>query len=204
MYAEKNLTGSRICGGNTAYTRCEKDFYPTPPEVTQALIDFLGDRLNGKRIWECACGTGYMSEVFVQNGFNVFSSDIRKTGYGCENVDFLEIDTLWPGWIITNPPFSLAERFIRKANELSGNFAFLLKSQYWHSKNRLSLFEEMPPAYIIPLTWRPDFLFRSRGKGAPLMDCIWCVWMRGETNTRYIPIRKPPRIAVALFERTTL
>lgn len=40
-------------------------------------------------------------------------------------------------WIITNPPFSLAEAFIRRAAELGKPFAFLLKSQYWNATCRM-------------------------------------------------------------------
>ena len=35
--------------------------------------------------------------------------------------------------------------------------ALLLKSQYWHSQKRVALFEKYPPAYVMALTWRPDF-----------------------------------------------
>ena len=34
-----SLQASRIAGGNTAYTRARSDFYPTPPEVTVALMN---------------------------------------------------------------------------------------------------------------------------------------------------------------------
>lgn len=37
--------------------RRKNDFYPTPPECTQALIDFLKIP-KGATIWECACGDG--------------------------------------------------------------------------------------------------------------------------------------------------
>ena len=43
------LIGSRICGGNTAYKRNASDFYPTPPEATQALLDRIAKRA-GKRV----------------------------------------------------------------------------------------------------------------------------------------------------------
>ncbi len=53
------LTASRIAGGNTAYSRNKQDLYPTPPEVTYALLDFLALPC-GTRIWEPACGNGDM------------------------------------------------------------------------------------------------------------------------------------------------
>lgn len=178
------LLGSRICGGNTAYKRNASDFYPTPPEATQALLDFL--KLDeGTRVWEPACGEGHMAEVLEKNGCIVRATDLQL------GTDFLETDENFSEWIITNPPFSLAEQFIRKCAGYNVPFALLLKSQYWHAAKRAALFSEITPAYILPLTWRPDFLFKTRGSGSPFMDVIWCVWIPGENKTAYIPLVKP-------------
>ena len=35
-----SLNASRIAGGNSAYGRSQSDFYPTPPDVTVALMRF--------------------------------------------------------------------------------------------------------------------------------------------------------------------
>lgn len=180
-----DLKWSRLTGGNTYYKRVESDFYPTPPEATQALLDFLEIPEN-TLVWEPACGKGHMTRVMENNNLNVIGTDIL-TG-----TDFLTAD-MPDGveWIITNPPFSLAERFIRKCGEHKKPFALLLKSQYWHAAKRYRLFVEFTPAYVLPLTWRPDFLFGARG-GASLMDVIWCVWLPyNEQATKYIPLEKP-------------
>lgn len=179
--------GSRIVGGNSAYGRAESDFYPTPPEATVALMEFL--RIpKGKLIWEPACGEGDMVEAIGQIGYNCIGTDIRS------GKDFLTTDKIPCDWIITNPPFSLAEQFIKRCVEHNVNFALLLKSQYWHSKKRYPLFFSFPPKFILSLTWRPDFLFKKRGSGSPLMDVMWCVWYPSEfpiVHTRYVPLTKP-------------
>ena len=146
-------------------TRKPLDFYATPPEVTAALLDAL-KLPKSITIWEPACGDGAMADVMESYGYKVIRSDIQQ------GQDFLTIPKQDADWIITNPPFSLAEQFIRRAHEHDLSFAFLLKSQYWHSKKRLALIKEIPPFAILPLTWRPDFT----GQGASLMDCIWVVW----------------------------
>ena len=182
----EKLFGSRICCGNTAYKRNKADFYPTPPEATQALLDFL--KLPSETVvWEPACGEGHMVKVMERKGLSVVGTDLQ-TG-----TDFLTADMPEDvQWIITNPPFSLAEQFIRKSAEHGVPFAMLLKSQYWHAARRVSLFSTITPAYVLPLTWRPDFLFKARGKGSPLMDVNWCVWIPHYANeTRYIPLTKP-------------
>lgn len=172
-----------IVGGNVAGKRVESDFYPTPVDVTTALLKFL--RLPvGTVIWEPACGEFDMVEVMRSCGYEVIASDIN-TG-----TDFLTAETANCDWIITNPPFSLADRFVERCIESKKPFALLLKSQYWHARKRLELFRSFPPAFVLPLTWRPDFTYKQRGKGKPLMDVMWVVW-GGCHDTRYIPLERP-------------
>lgn len=181
-----NLLGSRIAGGNTAYKRAKSDFYPTPPEATQALLDFLKLPREDTMIWEPACGDGRMVDVIKKNGYEVLGTDILS------GVDYLTTDKPDDiNYIITNPPFSQAREFIEKSILHKTPFAFLLKSQFWHARNRHDLFYRQPPTYILPLTWRPDFLFKTRGSGSPLMDVMWCVWVPGFTDTIYRPLLKP-------------
>ena len=180
--------GSRICGGNTAYKRNESDFYPTPPEATIALLDFL-EIPKDQKIWEPACGENHMVDVIKAYGYDVIGTAIQ-TG-----VDFLTAD-MPDGidWIITNPPFSISESFIMRCIENHRPFALLLKSHYWHAKRRLKLFREFSPKFILPLSWRPDFLFKKRGGGSPLMDVMWCVWDTVFPSCpSYIVLDKPKR-----------
>lgn len=178
-----NLQASRIAGGNTAYKRSAADFYPTPPEATTALLDFL--KLPATTtIWEPACGENHMVRVMQDAGYNVISTDLEM------GVDFLNANCEECDWIITNPPFSLADQFVRRCIQHKKPFALLLKSQYWHAKKRLELFRLYPPSFVCPLTWRPDFMFKQRGKGSPLMDVMWVIW-GGIHDTRYVPLERP-------------
>lgn len=182
-----NLTNS-----STSNKRRELDFYPTPTEVTQALIRFLDNHLSawGCDIWEPACGDGAMSKVFENYGYSVISTDIRHTGYGEGGIDFLETQKVNLDAIITNPPFQVSEQFIRHALAMNAPVvAMLLKSQYWHASKRTKLFKSHPPAYVLALNWRPDFLNGERG-GSPTMECIWTVWIQGETDTKYLILEK--------------
>lgn len=166
--------------------RRELDFYPTPPDVTHALMQFLdleGLLFGISSVWEPACGDGAMSRVIEEYVAEVISTDIRETGYGMGGKDFF----VWRescDAIITNPPFNQSAEFIIKAIGETELVAMLLKSQYWHASKRTKLFRDHPPAYVLPLNWRPDFLAGERG-GSPTMECIWTVWKRGLTDTRY-------------------
>jgi hypothetical protein len=184
-----NLT----CGGDQKNRR-ELDFYPTPPEVTHALMQFLS--LDPSRVWEPACGNGVMANVIKQYGHDVIASDLRETGYGEGGWSFMDRMRTCDA-IITNPPFALSEQFIRHALTCAGTVAMLLKSQYWHANKRMKLFGEHPPSWVLPLTWRPDFLFDQRIEGgkraAPTMEVAWSVWIASDVSgyTKYFPLGKP-------------
>lgn len=181
----ESVVATKIVGGNPAQRRSETDFYPTPPEATEALLKFL-DLPKSRVIWEPACGEMDMVNVMRNHGYSVVASDIS-----CGQ-DFLTTPLQDCDWIITNPPFSVADKFIERCAEHGKPFALLLKSQYWHARKRYELFKNAKPAFVCPLTWRPDFLFKTQKKSAPLMDVMWCVWLPGFCGTtRYVPLVKP-------------
>jgi hypothetical protein len=171
--------------GNPADGRQERDFYPTPIEVTQALLSV--ETFEGG-IWEPACGNGAMSNVLLAAGYKVISTDIHPLDFGTQ-ADFFNVKPRLVTNIVTNPPFDLAQRFIEHAMLFQPKkLALVLKATYWHAKNRMPLFEKYPPARIYPMLWRPDFL----GKGRPTMEAQWCVWDRDHAGaTIYHPLRKP-------------
>ena len=47
------------------------------------VTTFRGD------IYEPCCGQGHISKVLIENGYNVFSSDLVDRGYGTPRIDFL-------------------------------------------------------------------------------------------------------------------
>lgn len=173
----------KIIGANGA--RSKNDFYPTPPECTLALLIFLEERFllrRGDTIWEPACGNFDMVNVMQQKGYSVIGTDI-VTGQDYLTTDIQDNYE----WIITNPPFSVAQKFIERSILKNKPFALLLKSQYWHSAKRRKLFTEYQPTFILPLTWRPDFT----GIGSSMLDMIWCVWCGSSRVTYYLPLQKP-------------
>ena len=164
--------GSAMAGGNPADGREDDDFYPTPWEVTHALM--LAEPFAGT-IHECACGDGAMAREIAGFGHRVVATDLVDRGYG-QVKDFLALKMRLADTVITNPPFDVAMPFIRHGLGVLGvrKMALVLKATFWHPKNRRELRALFPPKIVYPLSWRPDFL----GKGRPTMDCIWCVWDR--------------------------
>jgi type I restriction-modification system DNA methylase subunit len=114
----ESIVATQIVGGNPTKRRSETDFYPTPPEVTLALMQFL-DLHKGTVIWEPACGEMDMASVIQREGYPCIATDLK---YG---QDFLTMPLQECDWIITNPPFSLSEQFIRKSAEHNKSFAML-------------------------------------------------------------------------------
>jgi hypothetical protein len=184
-----------ILSNRSAVDRNKTDFYATPTEVTVALLDFLESKeLISPEclIWEPACGNGAMERVMRDRGYTVLGTDLYPQVPGVGSVNFLQTRTPYCDWIITNPPFSKATEFITQALELGKPCAFLLKSQFWHAKSRLTLFRENPPSYVLPLTWRPDFLYGAKS-GSPTMECLWTVWA-GSHESIYCPLEKPTEV----------
>lgn len=179
---------ARIIGGNGQ--RKPHDFYQTPPLAVWSLLAFW--KPAGWMVWEPACGGGAIVRVLEQAGYGVIATDLIDQGMGGGR-DFLrEREALAPT-IITNPPFkdNLPERFIRHAWELGvQQVALLLKCTYWNTKTHAQLWQDLPPRWVLPLTWRLDF----EGKGQPTLDMQWTIWERGaeRCETRPLPRAHPP------------
>lgn len=106
------------------------ELYETPPEAVRALLKVEGI-IRLQRIWEPACGRGSISEELKRNGCSVVSTDLNNWGYedGTPEVDFLLEDHAPPrvARIVTNPPYSLAEKFISHGLTLVPTVILLLR-----------------------------------------------------------------------------
>jgi len=71
---------------NLGYERQDRDFYPTPAWVTEALLRTV--RLP-KGVWEPCCGDGAMAQVLGAHGHRVVGTDLVDQGYGEAGRDFL-------------------------------------------------------------------------------------------------------------------
>jgi hypothetical protein len=136
----------------TGYARVDKDFYPTPSWVIDALAEHV--TLKGKGIWEPACGDGRMSLAIKAAGAAyVYSTDIVNRSFSEfeGELDFLSEQApklIHYDGIITNPPFGsrgkLAEAFIRAGLRRTADYGFLallLPADFDSAVTRASLFE---------------------------------------------------------------
>lgn len=127
------MKGKNFSCNNVAGKRKKSDFYETPYSITKQLLEKI--RLYGK-VLEPACGNGAIVKElkeYKRDKIKVTSYDIN-TGK-----DFLK-ETNKYDFIVTNPPFSIAEQFIEHALEIASDSYFLLPLSYLHGKKRYDKF----------------------------------------------------------------
>lgn len=171
----------------------DADNYPTPPWVTRALFEHV-IQPKGK-CWEPACGQHYMSDTLEELGMNVKCSDRYKySGVKHKKIDFLEYSgDFVPSWIITNPPFKLAEEFVIKALEhTKKGVAIFIRASFLESIGRYdSLFRDNPPSIVAQFVERPALKENEVVKShASAFLYTWIIWEKGKTETKYVWI--PP------------
>lgn len=159
--------------------RQRDDFYPTPPKATLGLLSV--ERFRGG-IWEPACGDGAISKVLHAAGYEVLSTDLIERGYGQSGVDFLLDYTTIADNIVTNPPFKLAEEFVRHALARSRRkVAMLCRLAWLEGAARKKLFEASPLARVwvfskrVPMLRNGDQMMAG---GGGMIAFAWFVWDR--------------------------
>ncbi len=178
------------------------DDFPTQPWATRALCEHVlaGMHLKGKTVWEPACNRGHMSKPLGEYFGAVWASDIHKYGLnGSFQHDFLfPVMPLseTPDWIITNPPFRLAEKFVARACEVAmGGVAMIVRTSFlegvWRYQN---LFSTNPPSIVAQFSERvPMVKGRLTATGSTATSYCWLVWVKGVTGTKLVwipPCRK--------------
>ena len=172
------------------------DDFPTPPWAARALCLHVINISDDATVLEPACGRGYLLRGLLPYFIHDFSADVHN--YGENKVeDFLikPYDRDWiVDWIITNPPFRLAEQFIDRALDIANvGVAMLVRTQFLEGIGRHKrLFTERAPHIIAQFAERVPM-----AKGRCLKTTVtataycWLVWRGsnavGETKFIWIP-----------------
>lgn len=164
------------------------DDFPTPPWATRALVEHvLNEDTKQMTCLEPACGAGHMAKVLREYFDRVDASDIAMYGYG-QTADFLQDENVREyDWIITNPPFGLAEKFVNRALEVATiGVAILVRTVFIESAGRYErLFRERPPALFAQFVERvPMVKGRLDPKASTATGYSWLVWRK---NCREAP-----------------
>jgi hypothetical protein len=200
------IDGGKLAGGNPSKPRVENDFYATNPETVKKFLlalekdTLITEIFNGAAVWECACGNGNIIETLKRclNSKNVsadyLASDLVNRGCGIV-LDFLHTYRK-ADVIITNPPFSLMNEFIKHGLEQTNRFLiFFAKIQLLETKARAELLKNSPLRYVYihserQETWRDGKPLDENGKKWSTTLCMaWFIWdkeYKGEPVVRFI------------------
>lgn len=173
------------------------DDFPTPPWATRGLIEhILGDKvaLASQVCLEPACGAGHMAKVLKEYFGDVRASDAFSYGYAPTR-DFLTYpyETNAVDWVITNPPFRLAEEFVMRALDVARvGVAILARTVFLESSGRYNaIFREMPPSKFAQFVERvPMVRGRLDEKASTATGYAWIVWEKqsdGPPRLMWVP-----------------
>lgn len=195
---------------NRGSTRSPLDFYRTPAWCVRALWATYLDLRRVTEVYDPACGDGAillaLRGVDPAPGLHLYGTDVDPArvamahgrGLAVFVHDYLDqqkrslVDEgARPPAVVMNPPYSLAEAFIRRA---VGNgarrrpVAALLRIAFLASQGRAEwLAGDAPDVYVLPR--RPDFT----GCGGDSADYAWMVWPAGPARTsgtvRVVPMQ---------------
>jgi hypothetical protein len=155
------------------------DAYMTPKEAVRALMAV--ERLP-KSIADPCCGDGGLLETLRAGGHVVYGSDIADYGWPHAKIrDYLAGPiAMGDTAIVTNPPYRLAEEFIRKAiSDGARRHAWLLRTNFLESVGRLPLWREHPPARIWISSRRLPMIHRHGWNGPKSSSNVayaWYIW----------------------------
>jgi hypothetical protein len=177
--------------------RDSPDDFPTPPWATRALIEHtLGDKAALAKLTclEPACGAGHMARPLKDYFRQVECSDAYDYGYG-KRRDFLAYpyETNSVDWVITNPPFRLAEEFVLRALRVARRgVAILARTVFLESVGRHDrIFRDKPPTTFAQFVERvPMVRGRLDRAASTATGYAWFVWEQGAyepTRLLWIP-----------------
>ena len=138
------------------------DQFQTPPIAFDILKPFLKKTWV---IWECAWGKGNLARYIKECGFKL---------KGNEKEDFLQLAHIDYDCIVTNPPYSIKDKFIEKCYILGRPFALLLPLTALEGIKRGAMYKKHGIQLIIP-NRRINFETPSgKGSGAWFQTAWFC------------------------------
>lgn len=158
------------------------DDFPTPPWATRALLEHVigVNAARGSTCLEPAAGRGYMARPLGEYFQRVDAADAHQYGFAPVR-DFLNYpyEALSHDWVITNPPFRLAEEFVARAMTVARKgVAILARTVFLESVGRYDgIFSVNPPSKFAQFSERvPMVKGRVDPKASTATGYAWFVW----------------------------
>ena len=195
------------------------DDFPTPPWATRALVEkvLLPTRnyraIKQHVVWEPSANRGHMVRPLREYFGRVIGSDIHDYGdhkrvvrdflFDGSAPRFIEADGI--DWIITNPPFRLAQQFVERGLVLKpkAGVAIIVRTAFLESVGRYNqLFRNRPPAIIAQFTERvPMVRGRLTETGSTATAYCWLVWQGARRSPSFVWI---PPVGASLSARVII
>lgn len=172
------------------------DDFPTPPWATRALMEHIPLTFNdmrGSTALEPACGRGHMSRTLGEYFRHVGAFDIKDYGQRFDVRDFLTVPPLRYDWLVTNPPFKLAQDFImRGLQEASTGVAIFVRTNFLEGQDRYrEIYSQHKPTLVLQFSERvvlhehelrdPDRLYEMPDgtwkKPSTATSYCWLIWL---------------------------
>ena len=141
------------------------DNFQTPATALDCLVPYLKPEW---LIWEPACGKGNLVSGMSDRGFRCIGTDLR------DGVDFLETDVT-QDCVVTNPPFSIKEKFLARCYAIGKPFALLMPITTFDSAARRKLFHRHGVQVIMP-NGRVNFETPNGAGSSSWFYVAWFTW----------------------------
>lgn len=160
--------------------RRPNDWYPTPAWATEILLTVTG--ITGTVLEPCV-GAGHIANVLRRREIDVMTNDLDPRFPADFHMDALSADfahRFRPDWVISNPPFVIADRLVPRCLEMAEwGVAMLLRLSWLEpTRARSYLLEHNPPTSLVIL---PRISFTGDGQ-VDNVTTAWFVWDRRERN----------------------
>ena len=134
--------------------RVEADHYDTPVECVRDLVPHVNFSAGDNFMEPCRGNGNIYDNIPVAESMKCYC-EIR------EHVDYFDVDIPYRPYdfIITNPPFSDAMRFLKKSLLEAHSVIYLLPLNYLGSRERKHFWNNNKPTHILPLSKRPVFVW---------------------------------------------
>lgn len=164
------------------WQRDNDDFYVEPFWCSAAL--FMREPFENT-ILDPACGLGRIVWEARRFGYQAIGTDkVRRSDICRDEIDFLTCAA--PGYdIVANPPFGIADEFVKHALTVSRSKVAMLLPATWHfGSKRAAWLKTTPLRRIYALTPRPSMppgavIEAGVEPGGGTKDFAWYVWLRG-------------------------
>jgi hypothetical protein len=174
-------TGKAYASKKSEKERPESDFYSTPVSLTWELLK-LPIIKNINTVLEPACGGNAISDELIKADKIVVSTDIR-TGTDFLNTNKFDINF---DAVITNPPFSLFDKFVTHAKEVAPIVIMIAKTNFFgaYQRNVNGIWHDLSHVYIFNRQvdyrspYRDDGLFHVGN-----LITGWFVWQKEWSDT---------------------